>query len=53
MMKTIHDIDVPCFECGGFLDDHLPECPEDEAEQEFRAMRERERERGSWGNFRA
>ena len=20
--------DIPCYECGGFLDNHQPECPE-------------------------
>jgi len=28
MTMTLYDIDIPCHECGGFLDDHLPDCPE-------------------------
>jgi hypothetical protein len=28
MTNTLYDIDIPCHTCGGFLDDHLPDCPE-------------------------
>jgi hypothetical protein len=26
--EEFYDGDIPCHECGGFLDDHLPDCPE-------------------------
>ena len=24
----LYDGDIPCYECGGFTDNHQPECPE-------------------------